>query len=291
MPLEFQQPSYLLLMLPLAAVLWWWHHRSLVDFSRPQRLASLFLRAAICLFVLSSLAGLTWLQSSAEPFVVLLVDRSASVGPAGREAGLEFLQKTEQSRGTRRGVIVPFASNLQPPVASVEEMARLWSENSPAPEASQASPSVAPELMASDPASAVTAAAAFVPAGFIPRVVLLTDGNETTGDLFTSATSAGVPVWTVPLPGRDDPEVQVSEVIVPAEVREGEPFVVEVVVSSNHSDDALVEVFRGGFRVLGERRTIVPGENRFRFEQTVDRDRLAVFRADFRTQQRHPARQ
>ena len=279
MPLEFQQPAYLLLMLPLAGALWWWHVRSLVDFSRSQRLAALALRAVICLIMLCSLSGLTWLQQSAEPFVVLLVDRSASVGPTGRRTGLDFLRATEQYRGGRRGVIVPFASNPQQPVSGVDELARLWGENAAAAEAGGAIPAANSDLLASNPAAAVSVAAAFVPSGFIPRVVLLTDGNQTTGDLYSAAASAGVPIWTVPLPGRDDPEVQVSEVVVPAEVREGEPFVVEVVVSSNHADEALVEVFRGGFRVLGERRTIVPGENRFRFEQTVDRDRLAMFRA------------
>lgn len=279
MPLEFQQPSYLLLILPLAAALLWWHARSLSDFPYRQRLAALALRGLICLLCLCSLSGLTWLQQSAEPFVVMLVDRSASVGDAGRRSALEFLRATAKHQSAGRGVIIPFAANLQPPVSNIDELATLWGENSVTTTPEKSAAAAPPQLLASDPASAVSAAAAFVPSGFIPRIVLLTDGNETTGDLLAAATIAKVPVWTVPLPGRDEPEVQVSEVVAPTQVREGEPFVVEVVVSSNHADEALVEVFRGGFRVLAERRAIAPGENRFRFEQTVERDRLAVFRA------------
>ena len=109
--------------------------------------------------------------------------------------------------------------------------------------------------------------------------MLLTDGNETVGDIRSVAPVVGIPLWTVPLPGREEPEVQVSEVRVPTEVREGEPFAVEVVISSSHADEGLIEIYRGDYRVVSERRQLVAGENRFRFEQTVERDRIAAFRA------------
>ena len=264
MSLEFQQPWYLLLALPAACVLWWWHLRSLSDFSLRQRLLSLLLRSLLCLLVLCSLAGLTWLQSSREPFVVFLVDRSSSVGAAGTQAALNYLQSTERFRGSRGAAWIPFAARPEPPVAGPSELS---------------TPLPADIAAGTNLALAVQTAAATVPAGFVPRVVLLSDGNETEGDVLSAAAAADVTVWTVPLPGRDDPEVQISEVVVPPEVREGEPFVVEVVVSSNHADEGLVEVFRGGFRVISERRQLVAGENRLRFEQTVERDRLAIFRA------------
>lgn len=262
--LEFQQPFYLLLALPLAFALWWWHRRSLSDFPRQQRLLSLLLRAVICLAVLCSLAGLTWLQSSREPFVVFLVDRSASVGSAGERAVRDYLQSAEQVRGGHRAAWIPFASSPELPVAAPADVTATVPRNT---------------ADGTNLERAVQTAAATVPAGYVPRVVLLSDGHETEGDVLAAAVAAGTPIWTVPLPGRDEPEVQISEVVVPPEVREGEPFVVEVVVSSNHADEGLVEVFRGGYRVISERRQLEAGENRLRFEQTVERDRLAVFRA------------
>ena len=81
----------------------------------------------------------------------------------------------------------------------------------------------------------------------------------------------------VPLPTRTDLEVAVSEVVVPAQVARGEPFFVEVAVDSNHADEVVIDVFRGPLRVVSETREIEPGENRFRFRQTVENDRLAEY--------------
>jgi uncharacterized membrane protein len=108
---------------------------------------------------------------------------------------------------------------------------------------------------------------------------LTSDGNQTAGDAVRAALRGGVPVSTVPLPVRSDPEVQVSEVNVPAQVREGEPFYVEVVIDSNHDDEGQVEVFRGAHKVLGEKVKVKPGENRFRFRQQISGERMAEFTA------------
>lgn len=126
-------------------------------------------------------------------------------------------------------------------------------------------------------AAAVEAAAGFLPPGYVPQIVVLSDGNQTAGDAVAAASRSRVPVTVVSLPTRSEPEVQVSEVQVPAEVREGEPFYVEVKVHSNHEDEGTIEVFRGDHKVISEVRKLKAGENRFRFQQSIERDRLAAF--------------
>src|SRR5439155_14570561 len=75
-------------------------------------------------------------------------------------------------------------------------------------------------------------------------------------------------------------EVQVSAVNVPAQVREGEPFYVEVVVDSNHDDESgQIEVYRGAHKVVSEKKALTKGENRFRFRQTVTGEKLAHYTA------------
>ncbi len=285
MPMEFSQPGFLLLMIPMGIVLWIWFARSLSDFSRWQRLASLAVRSAVCALLVAALSGMTWLSLSDEPFVIFLVDRSSSVGANGRARVDAFLNAAESVRGGRPSAWIPFASESGQGMSDYDRFRKASdgqtgsAGQAAGTNSSQQSNSKAPEWSAgTNIAEAIQTAAAYAPPGYVPRLVLLTDGNETEGDAILSAAGAGVSVWTVPLPVRDDPEVQVSEVRVPAEVREGEPFPVEVTVSSSHEDEGLIEIFRGDYRVVSERRKIVPGENVFRFEQTVERDRIAMFR-------------
>jgi uncharacterized membrane protein len=127
-------------------------------------------------------------------------------------------------------------------------------------------------------AAAIEAAAGYIPPGYVPQLVLLTDGNQTEGDAIAAALRCRVPVSTIPLPPRADPEVQVSEVSVPAEVREGEPFFVDVTIYSSHDDEGLVEVFRGDHKVISETRQLKAGQNAFRFQQSIERDRMVALK-------------
>src|SRR5690606_13962418 len=129
-------------------------------------------------------------------------------------------------------------------------------------------------------ASAIDVAVASIPPFYVPRIVLLSDGNETAGDALLAAATAGVPIDTVGLPVSDEPEVQVSSVSVPAQVRQGEPFYVEVVIDSNHDDEGVIDIYKGSLKLPGGEaatQKIVAGENRFRFRQTIDRERLVEF--------------
>lgn len=256
--LELSRPIWLigLLTLPL---LGWYFYRSLVDFSRVQRLVSLALRAAIIVLLVAALAGLTLLRPTHEQFVVFALDRSLSIGEDSRQAAEHFVDEALTTQGGHAAAFIAFA----------EEPAPIATDRH-APEA-RLNPS------GTNIARVLEAAAAALPPAYVPQIVLLSDGNPTAGDAVRAALQCGVPVTTVPLATRSEPEVQVSSVQVPAQVREGEPFAVDVVIDANHDDEARVEVFRGAHQVLAERRKLKKGENRFRFEQSIVRERLAEY--------------
>ncbi len=112
-----------------------------------------------------------------------------------------------------------------------------------------------------------------MPPFYVPRIVICSDGNATSGDALQAAASlrGKVEVLTVPVPGRTEPEVQLSAVNAPAQVLQGEPFNVEVVVDSNHDDDkGRVEVYRGDIKVAEESVKLKKGENRVALKQTID---------------------
>ncbi len=290
-PFELTRPWLLLALVPMALVVAFYFRRSLSDFPRSQRMASMAMRLGILLLLVLSLSDLNWLHPTDEQFVIVLTDESLSVGEDGNSKTTEFLSEIMAKKGSHQVARLPFAVNVKAPQALSEAELSDPSTN----DASATVPSDAPNVTASpvdlaaqekakrkqfdgtNLAAAIEAASGYMPPGYVPQIVLLTDGNQTTGDAIAAAAESRIPITTIPLPTLTEPEVQVAEVNVPAEVREGEPFFVNVVIQSNHEDEGLVEVFRGDHKVISETRKLQLGENRFRFQQSIERDRLAAF--------------
>ena len=259
MPLELTQPWYLLGLLVLPVV-GWYFYRGLTDFARWQRIASLTARAVVLLLLVGGLCGLTWLKPTKDLYVVFVIDESLSVGDEGRYEVDKFLDRAAAAAGNNKTAFVRFGAE-------------------PGPVVNDRGATVVINKQGTNIAAAMEVARASIPPSHVPRLVLLSDGNQTTGDGLRTALRGGVPVFTVPLSSRSESEVQVSGVNVPAQVRDGEPFYVEVVIDSNHDDEGDVEVFRGAHRVVAERVKVKPGPNTFRFRQQVSGERMAEYTA------------
>jgi Ca-activated chloride channel family protein len=261
--LELTRPLWLVGLAALPVVVYYFY-RSLVDFAGWQRVLSLACRATIVALLAFALAGLTLLSPTKRQFVVFAVDKSLSVGEDSTKKADEFVKKAIARRGANGVGYLPFAAEPG-----------LFRNGG-------ISPLKPGDDKGTDLASAIEVAAAAVPPFYVPRIVLLTDGNATRGDAAKAALRAGVPISTVPLTTRPDPEVQVSAVNAPAQVQQGEPFNVEVVIDSNHDDEGEIEIYRGPHRVdnldgKSRRWKIKKGENRFKFMQKIEQERLAQF--------------
>jgi uncharacterized membrane protein len=265
--LELARPAWLfgLLLIP---VLIYYFIKSLCDLPRRQRVVSLIGRSLILTLLVLCLAGLTLLKPTAERYVVFAVDRSVSVGDDSRKAEDAFIESAKRSAGRNRYAVLPFAAR---PGALVPDRPRGGRDDS--------KPAEPLDEKGTDIAAAIEVAKASCPPFFVPKIVVLSDGNATSGDAIKASLRAGAPISTVAVEPRKDPEAQVSAVEVPAQVRQGEPFRVEVVVDSNHDDEGEIEVYRGPIKVVSERKKIKKGENRFRFDQRVDDERLATYTA------------
>ena len=242
MSLELTHPLYLIGLL-LIVLLVYAHRCSLVDFSRRQRLLSLALRTIILAFLVFALAGLTLILPTYQTMIVLLADQSRSIDSVASEERDLFV---EQCRSTipadRFGGVVSFGN-----------------------------------ADSTDISIAFSPALARVPPNYVPHLVVISDGNETRGNVLTAAIQSGVVVSTVPLPSSSDPEVQVADLKMPHHVRQGEPFYLEVVVQSNIETDGTIAIYKGPFRLLEESRRLQIGENVFRFRQTMDNQRQQEF--------------
>lgn len=249
----------LVLLVPVA----WYYLRTLSDFPRWQKRCSLGLRTVIVLLIALALAGLSLLSPTTRKFIVLAIDRSQSVDADATKRIDEFIQELEKVKGSNHVALLDFAG--EPSQVAVKPEDRK--------------PSGEEHKAATNIAAAIETAAAAIPPTFVPHIVLLSDGRQTLGDAVQASAAAGIPVSAVPLPTRDEPEIQVAEVIAPAQVRQGEPFYVEVVIASNHADEGFIDVYRGDILVSEKTAAIKikSGETKFRFRQTVDDEKQVDF--------------
>jgi Ca-activated chloride channel family protein len=259
--LELTSPSILLAGLLVLPWLAWLYVRSLVDFPQWQRILSLATRCLVIALALLALAGLTLLEPTRELCVVFALDESLSVGTESRASVQKFIDDALPHQAGHRTAFLRFGVEPGPMLSDRAALA--------------ASPPVADR--GTNIAAALEAAVAGMPPGYVPRIVLLSDGNATEGNAEAVALRAKVPVSTVSLAPRSEPEVQVAAVSAPAQVRQGEPFWLEVTVDSNHDDEGLIEVFRGAHKLVSERKPLKSGENKFRFQQSITDERLASY--------------
>jgi hypothetical protein len=66
-----------------------------------------------------------------------------------------------------------------------------------------------------------------LPAGMLPRLLLISDGNENLGSVVRAiwqAQQLGVPIDTIPLAGRPKPGLRLDSIAIPGQVFSGERF-------------------------------------------------------------------
>lgn len=307
--------------------------RSLSDFPRSQRIASLGLRAVIVVLLIAAACGPILLRATDQQLLIFAVDRSESIDDTARtradefiaealaanssgDVEIQFMEFTESpgdilrewpppsEMATGEGVAVSASNSEDTGESPADELstdaADAGSETDAdddsggTPEIAETAEPIASDSSSREPAprrgtnvtAALRTAMAAMPPSRVPRIVLLSDGNPTEGgDARALVAEAGVPVWTVPLPVRSEPEVQLTRVQAPTQVRQGQPFYVEVIVSSNHDTQGYIDLYRGDIRI-GEETTdpvsIRKGENRFRFRQSVQGKRQQTFAARLR---------
>ena len=244
----------LVFLIPIA----WGFYRSLSDFPWWQRVASLFSRCVVVVLLVLALAGLALLSPTSRQYVVVAIDRSLSIDEEATMKIDTFVKEAMASAKENQLVYMNVASQSTQIREAIQDLQEFDEQ----------------QRRGTNLAAAIEMATAAIPPGFVPQVVLLTDGRETTGDAVQSAATSDIPISVVPLPVRNDPEVQVAAANAPAEVRQGEPFYVEVVIASNHEDQGFIDVYRGDISVSeqSEPLQIKAGETRFRFRQSIDNE-------------------
>ena len=257
--LAFETPLWLIL-LPIAlgfVVLL--HAGSRRRMGTGRRRAALAVRALLLTALIAALAGLQLVLPVDRLAVVFVMDLSDSVGEPGRAEALGFVRDAlEEMPGGDVAGIVAFGRDalVEHLPQDLDEIPRIAST---------------PVRDATDIGAALRLAAALFPDDAQKRIVLLTDGNDTTGAGQTEAALAaarGIQVETrlVGLDGGD--EVLVERLAAPSTARLGEELELGAEIRSTVDQPATVRLFVDGTLASTQPVTLEAGTTRvvFRFE-------------------------
>ncbi len=250
--MTFLYPQILaLLLLPFGWLIYAWR--------RSGRPALLLLKTLSFAAIIAALAVPEWRYSDRKVAVAILADTSASLTAHDLDSASQTIRAIQSRRGSNIVKVLPFARATRSLLA-VETDGNLVGTPGEAGRAT-------------DIEAAIRDGIASLPSGTVPRIALISDGNENLGSITRASWQArqfGIPIDTFPLSGTPRPELRVEAVSIPGQVFSGERFPVALSIVSPTAQNANVDLAADG-RTLGTQTVALqPGENRFLIRAAVN---------------------
>jgi hypothetical protein len=190
--MTFEHPWALLLLLrPGAWAAWEWRSSG--------RRPALLLKAGAFAAIAIALAQPVLTVYESKVAVAMLLDTSASVSTDDLRTESAFADRVESARGRHWTRVIPFARATRDTGIS-EHSKNGWQLHYTANAGGRGT----------DLESAIRDGAASLPAGMVPRLLLVSDGNENLGSAARAiwqAQQLGIPIDTVALAGRPKPSL------------------------------------------------------------------------------------
>ena len=262
MSLSFGQywPLFLLVAVP---VVWWIRGRTATGLAPQHLKISALMRSAVIVLLALAIMRPVWNRSGQWTSVVYVLDVSRSVSSVFIDSAIRWMARATEEGSVQHARYVVFAA--EPVVVEEPEQVRSLSVSNGAVPRQDA------QIVQSS--TNIEKALARALQNFAPhtlkRLVLLTDGNETTGDLTRAlgiAKEEGVRVFAVPAAVRAEKDSWVEEIDAPEEVRADEPVEIEVHVFSRSVNERPLELRRSGEVIAQRGLELRPGPNRSTFE-------------------------
>jgi uncharacterized membrane protein len=231
---------------------------------------ALGLRCALLAVLLIALAKPTIPRWVDRLNVTFLLDASDSVSLAAREQAYRFAAQASSAmrQGDQAGLVV-FGEEavVDQPLRAGVKIER--------PEAKVGG-------RATDIAQALQLGLATAPPGQANRFVLLTDGRQNRGNALAvaqAAKDAGADIYYVPAPLTFPQEVVVESMVLPQEVKFGEPFEAKVVAWSQAEAQGRLSLYRNAEFLGSQVVRLSPGKNVFTYRQSLEQSGIHVYQA------------
>ncbi len=237
---------------------------SLVDFAFKQQVLSASVRALLIATLAIALARPSTVSDRHTVATVLLVDVSDSIGEQQLAAAHKLVEDARQARhGDDVLALVTFARHphlidLPPAGTPLPPLARVPAEGD-----------------TTDVEAALELAYGLYPPGTIQRALIVSDGNETAGNLAAQAVAAHdrkVHVDYVSFAAEQDDEVLVRALKLPSDAKVGAPFEVTAEVYASRPQKATLTLYRDEFVNPSDGRrevTLQAGQNLLHWKSEV----------------------
>ncbi len=222
----------------------------------------LVIRGVVMLCVLLALMGLKISMGRSQNATVFLVDISGS-NEENLEVAEKYLKETIENmpEGNSYGIVTFGKEALAEQFVTDEKyFGGLMTS---------------PDTTATDFEEAFSKALTMIPADMSGRLVVLTDGKETRGDIHRMAhalTAGQVPLYTILYENLAQDDAYVDSVKLPSYLHPGDKYAINVVVESNYATDAVITVYNGSTAVSGNQVRLNKGSNHFVFSGQVAED-------------------
>lgn len=228
--------TWVLLLVPLPliwmAITW----RTAARSTRRKGMA-LVLKSVSFAMILIALAEPSVLMPETKTGLVVLVDTSASIPTDDLGRASALIRQIEQHEARNWMSVVPFASEPRR-LSSAETSGGIRFLRAANEDAS-----------GTNLEAALTSAMMSIPAGYIPRLLLVSDGNENEGSAaraIAELQQLHVPVDTIPLAGRPETGLRLESLAMPREAYTGEQIPIDVTIYSPEDRRGSVELFADG---------------------------------------------
>lgn len=265
--LFFESPWLLLIAIPaLLAVFFacrWMRHAEKTPLAEK---CALVLRVLEVVLAVLILAGFSVVIHSSDTQMIVLADRSDSMAAAEEQvdACLAEIEQRDEKRSLLG--VMDFAANAGTLHAAGQK------------------PDTLPEGNATDLASALEAAEASFSGDAGRRIVLMTDGVATDGQLETvmqKLTDEGIRVDAIPFDTSiQSPEVELTGFALPADAAEGQRFPANLTVLSSGKAEGMLRICDGDKQIYEEEVHLLPGENAYTCSLNAAEPGLHEYRAE-----------